>query len=427
MRTSSAFAIGAALPWLFQTAISQTAQPDDHPILLLSEDESFHYELLLPFGNAIYGGADVNTLLSAAKRIKPGDFDSFSEVFYDLGNSTKLQAEDPENAYDPVNVRDTWFSAANYFRRADFYIHGDWENPLIDLLWKEQRSAFDKGLSSLTHPAHRVQIPAAENFWYAPSDEVIPRPTMVLCNGYDGAQEDMYHTIVVPALARGWNAITYEGPGQPTVRREQNIGFIHNWEAAVNPVVDYVLSEKRDVVDSDRLVLYGHSLGGYLAARAAAFEPRAAAVVLNGGIFNVFDSFAGQLPPDARALLDTGAQEAFDEGISALLTQPNLPSGLRWGIEHGLWAFNTRSGFEFFQKARAFDMEGVVNQIQMPVLTVDAEFEQFFAGQSELLAEALGEVATFHLFDGEAGYHCQAGALQELNRFVFAWLHKTLQ
>jgi hypothetical protein len=39
-------------------------------------------------------------------------------------------------------------------------------------------------------------------------------------------------------LARGYNFVSYEGPGQATVRRQQNIGFIPEWWEAVSPVID---------------------------------------------------------------------------------------------------------------------------------------------------------------------------------------------
>lgn len=432
MRLSSPCTVGAAFAGILSSTLAQTeGDGGEHPILMLSEDESFHFQLLVPLGEALYSGADINPVLGAAKRITPGDFDSFSEVFYELANDTKVQAEDPENAYDTVNVRDTWFSAATYFRCADFYLHGNWEDPLIDRLWEEQLAAFDKGLSALPHPAHRIQLPT-ENFtieaiWYAPDyDNSTQRPTIILGNGYDGAQEDLYHTIVIPALARGWNAITYEGPGQPTVRRADDIGFIPNWETVVTPVVDYVLSEKADVVDAERLVLFGYSFGGYLAARAAAFEPRLSAVLLNGGIYNLYDAFAPQLPPEALEMLEAGDQEGFNGAIDAMLAQPDLLSQTRWGSEQGLWAFGTRTGFEFFEKVKDFTLEGVIDQIQVPVWIADAEFEGFFAGQSEAVKEALGDQATLHVFKDTAGYHCQVGSLQELNSVMFSWLHKTL-
>jgi hypothetical protein len=59
------------------------------------------------------------------------------------------------------------------------------------------------------------------------------RPTIILGNGYDGSQEDIFFALGVPALERGYNVITYEGAGQPSVRRNQSIGFIKDWNRVV--------------------------------------------------------------------------------------------------------------------------------------------------------------------------------------------------
>lgn len=45
--------------------------------------------------------------VGATQDIVLGDFDSFSEVFYNLVTGTKPQAEDPSLQYKPVNVRNT--------------------------------------------------------------------------------------------------------------------------------------------------------------------------------------------------------------------------------------------------------------------------------------------------------------------------------
>ncbi|KAL8835305.1 MAG: hypothetical protein Q9170_003360 [Blastenia crenularia] len=405
---------------------------DENPIILLSEDPSFHFELLVALGEAVAnGGSDVAPVLGAAKNITAGDFDSWTEVFWELANQTKAAAEDPELAYDAINVRDTWFSTATYFRRADFYLHGNPENPLINYFWEEQLAAFDKGLAALPIPGHRVQIPAdnftVEAIWYPVStDNSTKRPTIILGNGYDGAQEDLYHSFVPFAHARGWNAITYEGPGQPKVRREQNLGFIPQWERAVTPVVDYLLTNQSTVVDATKLSLFGYSFGGYLAARAAAFEPRITALLLDGGIWDAYDAYYNALSPTLQSLLDSGNATAFDSALLSLIKNTSTPTATRWGAEQGLWAFNTPSPYEYFQMAKQYRVEGWIDRIHVPTWVADVSDEGFYPGQSKRVAEALGDRATYHLFEGVSGYHCQIGSLQDLNRVVWAWLNKVV-
>ncbi|RSL99290.1 hypothetical protein CDV31_012248 [Fusarium ambrosium] len=402
---------------------------DEHPVLLLSEDESFHFELLVPLEEAIGGGSDINPVLQAAKNITPGDFDSFSEVFYQLANETKAQAEDPDFAYDPINVRDAWFSAATYFRRADFYLHSDWEDPLINSLWEEQTAAFNKGLASLPHPGKRIRVKAdnftVEAIWYTESEHSL-RPTIIMGNGYDGAQEDLYHIVVTGALARGWNVLTYEGPGHPSVRRNQNLGFIPDWERVVTPLVDYLLNEKAAAVDPQKLALFGYSFGGYHAARAAAFEPRIKAVLCNGGVWDTYESFSSGLTPEMKELFESGNKEEFDKISEKLRKDPTTPTTFRWGMNQGLWSFNARSPYDFLQLTKQHTLKDVVHRIKAPVWIADAEFEGFFKGQSAKVKKALGDQAELHVFTGAAGYHCQTGAGQEMMRVMFAWLHKTL-
>lgn len=426
--------IGSAMVVAFLQS-PNSANAEEEPVLSLSTDSSFHFEVLVSLSEALYGGSDLAPVLGAAKNITPGDFESFSQAFQKLAYKTKDQALDEEANYDPMNVRETWFSAATYFRRADFYLHNNWTNPLINTLWDEQTNAFDKGLSSLPVPGQRLQIPAdnftVEAIWYEPmshqsKNQTSQRPTLILGNGYDGAQEDLYHTVVVPALSRGWNCLTYEGPGHPTVRRKQNLGFIPDWERVVTPLVDYLLKDRSNAVDKDKLALFGFSFGGYLAARAAAFEPRISAVVLDGGVWDCYEAFSPNLSPELKELFDSGNKEAFDEAGRGLLDDPLVPSQARWGLAQGMWAFNTQSPYDFMQATKKYAVKDFITQIKVPVFVVDAESEGFFSGQPQRVKDALGDLATLHTFTGAEGYHCQAGAFSSLNRVMFGWLNKVL-
>lgn len=406
---------------------------DGMPTFALSNDTGFNSEFLVALQNSLSGGSDIGPVLGAVKNIKPGEFNSYHEEFYRLANKTKAQASDPGNGYDPLNVRDSWFSASHYYRRADVYIHRNWSNPLIKTIWDEQTTAFDKAIAALPIPGKRVQIPSpefnitVEAIWYAASeDRNAKRPTMIVGNGFDAAQEDSYHYYCAPALARGWNCITYEGPGQNTVRRTQDLGFIPEWERVATPVVDYILLEKAQVVDEDRLVLVGNSFGGYLAARAAASEPRLSAVVLIGGVWDLYAGFSTQLPGELLTIYEAGNYTSFDETLLSLRDAGELPTEAAWGLDYGLWAFKAHSPSEFFDLAKQYKIESVIHQINMPVFVGDAEHESIFPGQPQKVKDALGDKGTLHEFKGVAGYHCQSGAQQELARTVFAWLNKTL-
>ncbi|OAA34677.1 2,6-dihydropseudooxynicotine hydrolase [Beauveria brongniartii RCEF 3172] len=434
MKLHSSTYIGAIFAALLQSRLASAAfDTSNSTMLLLSNDSTFNFDLLTALGESITGGGDVGPILGAAKEIEAGNMTSFVDVFYRLANDTRAQAQDSDNAADPINVRDTWFSAASYFRRADAYLHGNWSDPRINSIWAEQMEAFDKGMAALPIPGKRIRIPATQgNFtveaiWYAASDSNDDKlPTMIIGNGFDAAQEDSYQNFVAPALARGWNCITYEGPGQPTVRRNQDLGFIPDWEKVGIPVVDYLLSEKKDVVDENRIVLVGNSLGAYLAARVAAFEPRLAATVLIDGVWDNYEAYIRELSPEMLSIYEAGNYSQFDDALLSAREAGELPTGAAWGIDHSLWAIHTHSPSDFFTKIKQYNVASFISKIKMPVFVGDAELESSYVGQPNKVADALGDWATLHTFKGVAGFHCQTGAGQELSRAIHAWLNKTL-
>ncbi|MEI9995026.1 MAG: alpha/beta fold hydrolase [Rhizomicrobium sp.] len=119
-----------------------------------------------------------------------------------------------------------------------------------------------------------------------------------MCNGYDGSQEEMLHVSGLAALARGFNVVAFEGPGQPTVIRDQGLAFIDDWDKVVSPVVDWC--ETQPGMDASRIGLLGYSFGGWLVARAATRERRIAAVACIDGILDAGQAFTDVLPPPLR-------------------------------------------------------------------------------------------------------------------------------
>ncbi|MCX5323641.1 S9 family peptidase [Streptomyces sp. NBC_00120] len=89
----------------------------------------------------------------------------------------------------------------------------------------------------------------------------------------------------------------------------------------VTPVVDFALTVPE--ADTDRLALIDMSLGGYLAARAAAFEHRIAASVLYDGVYDLHEVMATTA---SRAASMPG-------GLEALMAQNTMA---RWVVRNGL-------------------------------------------------------------------------------------------
>lgn len=396
-------------------------------MLPLSSDPTFHFEILRVLGAARYDGADIAEVLTAGAIITPGDFESWYQAFYQLAERVKSSIKTADASRYPVSVRDTMFRAATYYRAADFYLHGNAADPRIDSLWAKQRACFDTAISLLPIPGQRVDIQGdgfvVPAIFYRASRDGIARPTLLICNGFDGAQEEMLHQNGLAALQRGFHVLTYEGPGQPTVRREQRIGFIGEWERVVTPIVDYC--ERVPEIDSRKLVLFGNSFGGFLVPRAAAFEQRVAAVVCVDGIFDVYQAFIRQLPADMRAAVQAGRGAEQQETLKHML--PHMPTSMRWSIGQMEWAFMLPA-FEALETTRGMTMKDIASHIKCPVLVCEAEEDQFFKGQPELLVSALGKRATYVKFtvEGGAGEHCHVGASAKMNQVVLGWVQDVL-
>jgi dienelactone hydrolase len=392
----------------------------------LSSDSTFHFNLLRWHGLAPYHGTDIAELHDVAERIVPGDFESWHREFLALAQKVENEGWGEEHS-SAVTLRDRAFRAASYYRAADFFLHGDPGDPRIATTWASATEQFDRAIARMPVAGERVEIQAdgftVPAIHYRAADDVEVRPAILMFNGFDGSQEEMLHISGFAALERGFDVVTFEGPGQPTVVREQELGFRHDWEQVVSPVVDHC--ESAPDIDASRLGLIGVSFGGYLAPRAAAFEPRIGAVVTIDGLFNGYAAVTALLTPELKALLDAGDSSAFN---SAMAEAMEAEPGLRWYMEHGLWCFRVADPYEFFVSARPYTLEGVVDRIACPVLVCDAAEDHLNPGQAKKLADALGDRAVLRSFtaDESAGSHSHPGASVLMNGVVLDWLAETL-
>jgi pimeloyl-ACP methyl ester carboxylesterase len=225
------------------------------------------------------------------------------------------------------------------------------------------------------------------------------------------------HEFGVAALERGYNVVCYEGPGQSSVRRYQGLGFIHEWEEVVSPVLDYLKTVS--CVDMQKIGLIGNSMAALLAARAAAFEHRIAALFCIDGLYDLNDTLV--FSSNNQVLPFAAEGDKFS--IQDIVQNPKIPTKLRWAVSHGLWAFKAATPEEFLEKASLWTLVGVIDKIQCPVFVGDADEDIFFKGQPEKMRDALGKKATYVKFTAEDGAsaHCHYGALTLCNQVIYDW------
>jgi hypothetical protein len=196
---------------------------------------------------------------------------------------------------------------------------------------------------------------------------------------------DNYFGIAAAALRRGYHVLLHDGPGQGRLLFEEGLPLRHDWERVVTPVVDAALAI--DVVDPKRLVYQAWSLGGYMAPRVAAFEPRLAAVVADPGQIDVGVKFVPAmrmmgLSDAAIARLPELAPD--DEAtVMAVVTGNKM---LHWQIvKRGFWANGASDLASFIGEMWKWKLDDeIVARIKSPMLVTSAEGDRASTNAREL-------------------------------------------
>lgn len=145
-------------------------------------------------------------------------------------------------------------------------------------------------------------------------------PAVIMVPGLDSTKEELQATAEY-FLARGIATLAIDGPGQGEA--EYELPIEPAYEKVATAAVDYLTT--RGDIDAARTGLFGVSLGGYYAARAAAYEPRLAAVVALAGPYR-FDLDWDSLPAQTRATFRVRSRAATDSAARARAAELTLES-----------------------------------------------------------------------------------------------------
>jgi pimeloyl-ACP methyl ester carboxylesterase len=395
----------------------------------LFDDESFSFETLRTAGFALYGGADLGEVLVTAAAITGGDEASWHREWKATAERLQTTGEKARAAGHRVSAREALLRASNYYRAAEYYLR---DNPATDpevtLMFTRSQQTFTAATVLLDTPAQTVSIPyegtTLPGYLFLADGSGTPRPTVIYTNGYDSTAEESWFAIAAAALRRGYNVLAYDGPGQGAALREQELVFRPDWEAVITPVIDY--ARARSEIDAGKIVLFGYSMGGYLVARAAAFERRVAALILDDGIYDFHSAFARPLPPFLASWIAEGRD---DVAIPVLSLLASVSTSARWSLQNGVWAFGASSYADLIRKTTDYTLAGVADQITAPTLVMGGENDQFLRGEPQKVHKALSNAdATLVMLTGAegAGEHTHAGALGRAHQVMFDWLDTTL-
>ncbi|MBX2798355.1 MAG: alpha/beta fold hydrolase [Myxococcales bacterium] len=375
-------------------------------------------------GQAWHQSADVAEVLETIGRVDSTDRESWTHQWRATAERLEAVATSSEESGHARSASHAYLRAATYYRAA-LHRHTDPTSAEVPALAQRQVDAFAQFLTLSESPCAPVEIPYEATtlpgyFCRADTDE--PAPVLLFQEGRDAWAEDGKF-VADEALSRGYHVLLFDGPGMSRVLRLQGLPFRHDWETVVTPVVDFALAQPG--VDPERVGLMAVSMGGYLGARAAAFEPRLAVLIVNPGVVawhEIMENFLDAVDPGLLPLVDTDPA-AFDAAIEELSQQVDL---IRWGMEDFMWRHGVDTPSELIVELRRYTVAGFEDQITAHTLVVDAEAEEW--GQSPRLFDALTTDKDYLLFTSEeaAQFHVQPGATAIHAHRVFDWLDDTI-
>ncbi len=386
------------------------------------DDEGMNFAVLISLGFAYANITDVGETLATIDRIPEGDIEAWVTEWTATADRLVKQADESLAGHHRVSARTKLLRASTYYDHASAQSPGTQDPTRYTSLWEQHRKCWDRAIELFDTPVEKVQIPyegtTLEGYFFTPAGDASPRPTVILNNGSDGPVISQWSMGGRAAIARGFNAITFDGPGEGASLHRQHLYFRADWEKVVTPVVDWLVA--RPEVDTGKIALQGISQGGYWAPRAAAFEHRLCALVADPGVMRVASSWEQHLPKELLQLIDDGNQKDFDALMDA---NPNeqQKAMLAWRMA----PYGTTSYYEAYVKAREQTLDAAtVAQIQCPTLVLDPDGEQFWPGQAQQLYDALTcekQIRHFTTAEG-ADWHCEPAAQSLRDEVVFDFL-----
>lgn len=357
--------------------------------------------------NRLLPGADHDEVVSAATRVST--LPDWKRVMLTLARQADSEAR--------------WLHASSYYRAAEFYmLPGDPAKAAANELFLAR---FDRAIADLPH--ERLEVPYAAGalpVLRLPA-EGARRDTLVVHGGFDSYLEELvWSHLDFPAA--GIEVVLFDGPGQGQALRRHGLTMDPAWEKPVAAVLD--------ALSLDRCTLMGWSLGGYLAPRAAAFEPRIERLIVDDVLDDFLDCFAAT--PEGldtigriEALLDGHDTAALDALATALMDTDEVTA---WVFRHGMAVCGASRPAELFAWMRALRTAPFAERITQDVLVLGASEDHIvprrqFHRQLATLTKASSLTAGLFTAADDAQAHCHVGNLGLISRFVRGWIEFQLE
>ena len=353
------------------------------------------------------GGLSVGEAFHVAAQITDGDVDSWTRAFERQGIALNAQADVWQQRGCSRAAGEARLKAFASYRLAwQFVAPGE----RFLMLFHNHQRLFDQAMIELGFPVTRftVRYGGGElpgHFYQASYPSA---PTLLVIGGADTCHEDRFLSPGRYFVDRGYSVALVDLPGQGLVQ-EQGLHWEVEAERPIAAVIDELID--RFAVEPRKLALLGMSFGGYFACRAAAHEPRLAAVIATT-----------PLPRPGELFARIAKQEAEAD-------KATVSDAARKNREVIQWKAGVA---EISELIRRWDGQGAdPGQVELPFLSIVGGQEGFvWKEQAKGWHKAIrSSRKSFVGLNAETGadVHCQGNNPLHLAQEVDAWLREVLQ
>ncbi len=282
------------------------------------------------------------------------------EAMAALGDKTERCARNDLAAGHRFTAARKFHRAAMYFLRADRVISNTDPRrlPIYQRALENYRAARDNDgdhVEFVEIPYEGGVLPA---LLITATTDGTPAPIVIHLQGFDVVKE-MYWPLLGEYRRRGLSVLIVDQPGAGGALRLHKLHARYDAEAYVRVIVDWIMG--RPDLATDRIGLCGISMGGYLAPRAAAFEPRIKACAAWGALYDA----GGEV---AKPILEDNPDYIIDVDGEKHNTPP-VPDM----IGHAKWIFGVDTPAQLGEISKKMTLKNVVDKITGALLVMHGE------------------------------------------------------
>jgi dienelactone hydrolase len=358
---------------------------------------------------APYGGSDISELHKIGRMLQgkaPEDDQAWFDACHRVAEEVRAHGERFRASGHNVSAAAFYARASHYFQMAERF-RTPKDAAALDA-YRQGVDCFhqfatlgDARIEIVEVPFEGGSLPAY--FVHPQNAKPGPNPCVVYFDGLDVTKEIQYLRGIPDLVRRGISCLLVDGPGTGEAIRFRNLYLRHDYEKAGTACLEFL--RQRADVDPDRIGIVAISLGGYYAPRCASLEPRFAACIAWGAIWDYHATWKRRVEANFKASM-------------------SVPG------HHIMWILGVDTVEEALRKLEPFRLDGVVQKMRCPFLIVHGEDdEQVPLADARALYEASGSKdKTLRVFTAEEGgaQHCQRDYLSLGVATMWSWFEDKL-